>query len=264
MKNDSNFRLKINKPCSEDWQGMRIGINSRHCSNCNKSVIDFTKKSKEEILKHLKSNTNKSICGKLTNKQIDFKLNYEELIIRNEHSNFLKFPIYALAIGSLLTISSCDNSSKNKIQNIENINTKAKDYLNNDTIRHSKKTCKINNDHNDEEIDEIMGDISVDFVDKEPFHHVDKLPEFIGGHEKLKTYLKSKISSDTLNGKAYCNFVVDKFGKIKNIRVRVRSSSGKNLEKKLTNILKSMPNWRPGEKDGKIVESVYLLPIILK
>lgn len=42
--------LEIKNPCPKNWETMKIGLNSCFCENCQKNVIDFTKKDKNMIL----------------------------------------------------------------------------------------------------------------------------------------------------------------------------------------------------------------------
>ena len=48
-----NHKLKIEKPCHEDWNKMAPNQLGRHCQLCEKTVVDFTKMSSEEIKEYL-------------------------------------------------------------------------------------------------------------------------------------------------------------------------------------------------------------------
>ncbi|WP_157588794.1 hypothetical protein [Psychroserpens burtonensis] len=43
--------INIPKPCHEDWNQMTTQQKGRHCSSCEKTVIDFTSKTNEQIVK---------------------------------------------------------------------------------------------------------------------------------------------------------------------------------------------------------------------
>ena len=67
MKNETY--VQINKPCQEDWAQMTPENQGRFCAHCNKSVIDFSLMTDNEILNHLnKSNTN--LCGRFHSEQL--------------------------------------------------------------------------------------------------------------------------------------------------------------------------------------------------
>lgn len=68
--------LKVNTPCTENWQNMMDLNDGKFCDSCSKSVLDFTKLSTLEISKKLKSN--KEICAKTTRQQTKEPLIYSQ------------------------------------------------------------------------------------------------------------------------------------------------------------------------------------------
>lgn len=55
----------INNPCPEKWEGMTPDEQGRFCGKCSKIVIDFTKKTTQEIVDFLMARKGEDICGKL-------------------------------------------------------------------------------------------------------------------------------------------------------------------------------------------------------
>lgn len=55
----------VNNPCPESWEKMSPNHQGRFCGKCSKIVIDFTKKTTQEILDFLKARKGEDICGKL-------------------------------------------------------------------------------------------------------------------------------------------------------------------------------------------------------
>lgn len=55
----------INNPCPEKWDEMTSDNQGRFCNKCAKIVIDFTKKSTQEIIDFLSGHKGEDICGKL-------------------------------------------------------------------------------------------------------------------------------------------------------------------------------------------------------
>lgn len=47
-----NLRIQIPEPCHEDWNKMTPDEKGRHCSSCDKIVIDFTTYSNEELIQY--------------------------------------------------------------------------------------------------------------------------------------------------------------------------------------------------------------------
>ena len=70
------FMLSIPKPCLYSWDDMRINEKGRYCNSCNKTVIDFSILSDEEIKNYFSKNEREEICGRFKNKQL------ERIIIR--------------------------------------------------------------------------------------------------------------------------------------------------------------------------------------
>ena len=69
MKN-IEYKLNIEKPCSQDWEAMKLDNNNRFCLHCQKTVIDFSNLSDIDISKILNGNSN-NICGRLNQNQLN-------------------------------------------------------------------------------------------------------------------------------------------------------------------------------------------------
>jgi hypothetical protein len=60
-----NHQIKIANPCHEDWGKMSKNDLGRHCLLCDKTVVDFTKMSSEEIRDYLSKKGKERICGRI-------------------------------------------------------------------------------------------------------------------------------------------------------------------------------------------------------
>jgi hypothetical protein len=69
-------KISIPEACHQRWQQMTPVDNGRHCSNCNKIVVDFTKMTHAEIISYLGANTN--ACGKFVPYQLNAINNHLE------------------------------------------------------------------------------------------------------------------------------------------------------------------------------------------
>lgn len=89
-------------------------------------------------------------------------------------------------------------------------------------------------------------------------------PEFVGGKEALFEYINGSIKypEDVERGNVYVAFVVTKDGAIRDVRVVKGINEG--CDKEALRLIKNMPKWDPGMQKGKIVSSVYGLPIIFR
>ncbi|MFZ5552978.1 MAG: T9SS type A sorting domain-containing protein [Bacteroidota bacterium] len=62
--------IYIPEPCHEDWDKMTPRQQGRFCAVCSKEVVDFTKKTSDDILNYLSEATGKT-CGRFTVSQLD-------------------------------------------------------------------------------------------------------------------------------------------------------------------------------------------------
>jgi hypothetical protein len=68
--------------------------NGRHCSSCNKNVVDFTILSNEEIIQFFATNKDKPICGRFQKNQIDtIRIEIQEDLLYAYISSWKKFLI---------------------------------------------------------------------------------------------------------------------------------------------------------------------------
>ena len=62
--------IGINGACRENWDRMSPNEQGRFCASCEKTVIDFTGCSKEEIVETLNT-SGQSVCGRFKPHQVD-------------------------------------------------------------------------------------------------------------------------------------------------------------------------------------------------
>ena len=68
-----NLNISIPKPCHEDWDLMSPQQQGRHCSSCNKVVVDFTTMSDAQLVEYFTNNKTKT-CGRFRNDQVERKI----------------------------------------------------------------------------------------------------------------------------------------------------------------------------------------------
>lgn len=91
---------------------------------------------------------------------------------------------------------------------------------------------------------------------------------FPGGFGEMTKYLQSNIQYPELSmdmgeqGKVYVSFVVDVKGNISN--VKIDKSVSDLLDSEAKRVVRLMPNWIAGEKDGEKVKTKVSLPILFK
>ncbi|HVA98403.1 MAG TPA: TonB family protein [Bacteroidia bacterium] len=267
-------KFQIKNPCPENWEGMKLGLHARFCENCKKDVIDFTNKSREEILRYVLSNRDNQICGRLYPSQLDFShtdilVVIEGLSQKQKKSNL---PFYLLSVGTMI-LASCNNPAPNsnstKIQKDSLITISKKDStekkVSADTSQHKIPNSKINQD-----LPAVSGMINVG-SDTEKVNDtyiiVEKMPEFVGGTDSLFSYLQTNTKypkweqENGIQGTVYVSFVISKTGKIINSKILRSVSGSKNFDAEALRVINNMPNWKPGEHNNKPVNVIYQIPI---
>lgn len=92
---------------------------------------------------------------------------------------------------------------------------------------------------------------------------VDTPPEFPGGTEELYKFVAQNINYPEdaplrEEAKVLAIFTVKTNGSIDNIRIA--SGDDETFNNEAIRVIKSMPKWKPGTKDGKPTETTYGLP----
>ena len=270
MTNDK-IRFKIDKPCHEEWDKMEKGVNSRKCINCDKNVIDFTQKTKKEILEYLK--LNKSVCGRFLKDQIEINNTYPEVIIKNltESDSFFnsKISLYTIIISSIIIFNSCENQEKNHKPVIENGIIKKDTTLTNKTIENTNQVLPSATNPDDlttmgevviQNTEDNYTNINAENIDEPiPYGLVDIKPKYKGGFNEFKIYLTKKLSPLKLKGEIFLIFTIDKFGSIGN--VKIKSDFNKKTENRILTIIKKSPRWIPGRENNEKVETSVAIPI---
>ena len=105
-------------------------------------------------------------------------------------------------------------------------------------------------------------------VKEEIFRSVEQMPQFPGGDAALMKFLQSHINyppmaaENNVQGKVIVQFVVDKTGKVGEVKV-VRNVD-KDLDNEAIRVCKALPKFTPGRQNGRPVSVWYTLPIQFK
>ncbi len=123
--------------------------------------------------------------------------------------------------------------------------------------------------------------VSVDYeiVDSEPppppverkedevFTFVEVSPSFVGGEEAMREYMKKNMHYPQQEqemykqGTVYLRFTVEKNGSITDIQVVKEVPGAPGLTKEAIRLISGMPNWNPGQMNGRTVRTVLTIPI---
>lgn len=93
----------------------------------------------------------------------------------------------------------------------------------------------------------------------------DDKPEFPGGEDALKAFITANVDypeeakKNRITGKVFVSFVIDKEGKV--VMVKIAKGVDPSLDKEALRVVNSMPAWKPGKHEGKLVKVKFTVPI---
>lgn len=291
------IKARIETQCNQDWNQMKIGLNSRFCDHCDKNVIDFTNKTKQEVLEYLISNFDSKTCGRIQRNKLDFSntdylVSIKKAIRQNSGNNRT---LLLLTLTSLL-LTNCtsipDPTLKELVSNdtvylqpiiastpnLEYIKDKKESNTPKTNITDSEKDYTaiiewLDGFEHDKTV--IHGNICIaptknelpDFVnanmDNNSNWFVDQMPEFPGGANGFREYMINNVSSKSIDVSSldvlFATFVIDTNGLVKNVSIRGTNSD--QVEAIISKIIEQMPKWKPGKQKGKKVDVAFNLPI---
>ncbi len=102
----------------------------------------------------------------------------------------------------------------------------------------------------------------------EVFTKVEVMPEYHGGMDALVKYLSENIvypvsaKENDIEGKSIIKFVIDQDGSV--IDAEIAKGFNDDCDAEALRVVSTMPNWKPGQKDGKNVKVSFSLPIAFK
>ena len=123
-----------------------------------------------------------------------------------------------------------------------------------------EKELEIEETETDE--DEI---VEIEEDDEEFFMVVENMPEFPGGDLGLMKFIQKNVKYPAIakeyniTGKVYVSFIVDKQGKVTNVKI-VRGVD-KNLDAEALRVVSMLPKYKPGKQRGKSVRVMFTIPI---
>lgn len=65
------YKIVVPQSCESSWEQMTPVSTGRYCNSCEKTVVDFTEMSDEQIVRYFKDNAGKNVCGRFSNDQLD-------------------------------------------------------------------------------------------------------------------------------------------------------------------------------------------------
>lgn len=98
------------------------------------------------------------------------------------------------------------------------------------------------------------------------------MPQFVGGVNAMADYVKSSVDSimaernlkvDSRSaGRCVVSFTVMKDGSIADVKVVKKLNDA--FDSVAVDVVKGMPRWNPGKRNGKCIDVRYTIPIIFR
>jgi hypothetical protein len=265
---------------------MKVGMNSRHCGVCEKSVIDFTSQSRAEIITYLLDKKDESVCGRMRSEQFDFHHSDIPVIVELLKTRPSNNAFLVLALVSIGLSACAQNDVYPTLKRDSLIETPqalqpimgamvSPQYIIEDTIQ----PVKCIETQMQGEIKFIKGEVNVlgkiavninninEDQESKALKFAEKMPEFPGGIEKMYKHVNDffvQYKKRPNAGTAYVRFIVAKSGKLTSASIVNIPDHLKYLEEDIIWMINKMPNWIPGENNGEKVNVYCTLPIVFK
>ena len=94
---------------------------------------------------------------------------------------------------------------------------------------------------------------------------VSEQPSFPGGMQEMMKFISenrkypAEAKAKDIHGKVFVAFVVERDGSLSD--VKIRRGIGYGCDEEAIRLIKSMPKWTPGKKNGKAVRVSMMLPV---
>ncbi len=90
-------KIVLTNPCSENWNSMKVDAVGRFCQSCQKSVIDFSSKTDDEIKAFLKEKQGENLCGHFYTHQVErIRIEIDQNILVSDIPFWQKFLVVLL------------------------------------------------------------------------------------------------------------------------------------------------------------------------
>jgi TonB family protein len=260
---------------------MEVTEKGRYCSSCNKTVIDFRNYSPNELQDFFLSvSSGEKICGHFKETQVQnivIKISIETLYSRQ--LSLQQKLLLCMLICFSSTLFSCRDNNGDANKKVEFVILDSTKKIDSATVKVNSKSlkCKVDTCQPKEETG-LLGEVAPGYtlegyketeggtLDK-PFTYVDTYPEFAGGIDSLKAFIKENLKypqyekENKIEGTVFVSFIVDSTGGIQKAKILKSVSNSKNFDSETLRVINSMPKWTPGKQNGKIVNVSFNMPI---
>ncbi len=118
MKN-IRHNISIPNPCPENWEAMHPNKTGRHCNACNKTVVDFTKMTTDEVKNYFTKKGTAKTCGHFYKSQVNREeKKIEKHLLNLYYKASINIKIKAVRIlvlfflGTFLSLTGCGTTTQ--------------------------------------------------------------------------------------------------------------------------------------------------------
>lgn len=287
-----NHQVYFDFQCYENFNTMPNVQGGKHCSKCNKNIVDFTGFTGEEIFTYIKNKPAGSVCGyfKPERVQADIVIQFEDAYDKLSFTKQFFFVLLIVFGTSLFSIQTVQGQQKNTSKKVETVkgNNKSTAATAHELIEEgfelfskTASTKTIPETVVEEWNPPVLGGApalpevkAITCMDSEQpaepaeIVYAETMPDFNGGGWALNNYLRNGIRypqyafENKIQGKVYVEFIVEADGKV--TTPKVLKSPHESLSQEAIRVLLAMPLWQPATFKGRNVASRYVLPVNFK
>jgi hypothetical protein len=229
---ETNYRISIPKPYTENWDKMSPNDNDRFCMRCSKTAVDFTSMFSDKIQHSFIKNQNEKICRKIRKSQLDPIIQIPRIII-NTQTYYHKMFLLVLFITVGTSLFSCQDIDRSKQKP-------------NKSLKQTVPSVPAIN------YDAVFQPSSLDIMPV-PKDGLKNLYNFIYTNYVIPD------GAEEYAGKVKISFIIEKDGSLSTFKIQRDFGFGTGME--AIRVLKLVPKWIPGKLDEHSVRTSYTLPI---
>lgn len=234
------IKIDIPSPCHQEWNNMKPTAEGAFCASCNKNLIDFTKKSNQEIENYfLKTENNISICAKLSTSQL-FNINFDDFFERFKLWNIFRRIALVIFLVFGLGLFSCK----------------------------SKKEELVGKVAPNQPLLVAVITVNDSIIDQNPKGHPPGLaiaPYYKEGIKQMKEVIKKNLKypeqarQNNIEGTVLVMFVISAKGEMASLRLQKKLGYG--CDEEAIRIAKLLTEWIPGQQEGVSIDMDFGLEI---
>jgi TonB family protein len=247
-----NIRLQA---CHEDWQQMTPTAQGRHCAQCQRTVLDFTQATQQELEAAFRTSPDGRVCGRFQPQQLAPEQPEplpRRVALRPRQRKFLV---------ALLLVCGLGLSAREAVGQVRKAlpaTTPTKMYL-------------PQLPSNEKGIPDKSALSSAESTDSAPlpvFGSVEQMPVFKGGTDALMKFIATSFhrpteAPETLEGRIFVKFMITETGVVRD--VQIAKGLHPALDAEAVRVVKLLDGkFTPGQQNNRPVPVGYTIPFTFK